>query len=51
MPTISTPALARPAEMPPREKEMTVKPCARVLAALYSSIAPSIRAWVRPSTA
>ena len=33
--------------MPPSENEMTVKPWARVLAALYSSIAPSMRAWVR----
>ena len=34
MPTISTPALARPAEIPPSENETTVKPWARVLAAL-----------------
>ena len=43
MPTISTPALARPAETPPRENENAVKPWARVLAAWCASIAVSIR--------
>ena len=51
MPTISTPALASPAEIPPRENENAVKPWARVLAVLYSSIAWSIRSWVRSSIA
>ena len=51
MPTISTPALASPAEMPPSENENAVNPWARVLAALYSSIASSIRSWVRSSIA
>ena len=37
--------------MPPSENDTTVKPWARVLAALYSSIASSMRAWVRSSTA
>ncbi len=50
-PTMITPALASPAEMPPSENEMTVNFCARVLAALNSSIAASMRAWVRSSTA
>ncbi len=51
MPTIRTPALASPAEMPPSENENAVKPWARVLAALCASMASSIRAWVRASTA
>ena len=50
-PTTMTPALASPAEIPPRENENAVKPWARVLADLYSSMASSIRAWVRSSTA
>ena len=50
-PTISTPALASPAEIPPSENEKAVKPCARVLARLCRSMASSIRAWVRPSIA
>ena len=50
-PTISTPALASPAEMPPSENETTVNFWARVLAALNSSMAASMRSWVRSSTA
>ncbi len=50
-PTISTPALARPAEMPPSENDTTVNFCARVLAVLNSSMAASMRPWVRSSTA
>ena len=50
-PTISTPAFASPAERPPSENETTVYCCAFTLAALKSSIASSIRAWVRSSTA
>jgi hypothetical protein len=50
-PTISTPALASPAEMPPSENETTVNFWARVLATLKSSMAVSMRCWVRSSTA
>ncbi len=50
-PITITPALASPAETPPRENENAVKPWARVLAVLYSSMAVSMRAWVRSSTA
>ena len=51
MPTISTPALARPAEMPPSENENAVNPWARVDAAWWAATAVSIRSWVRASTA
>ena len=50
-PITITPALARPAETPPSENENAVKAWARVEAALYSSMAASMRAWVRCSTA
>ena len=46
-----TPALASPAEMPPSENDTTVNLCAVVDAALNWSIASSMRAWVRSSTA
>ena len=51
MPMMITPALASPAEMPPSENDTTVNFCAVVVAALNSSIASSMRAWVRSSTA
>ena len=50
-PTTMTPALASPAEIPPRENENAVNPWARVLALLNSSMASSMRAWVRASMA
>ena len=50
-PMTSTPALARPAERPPRENETTVNCWALTLAAWNSSIAVSIRSWVRSSMA
>ena len=51
IPKISTPALARPAETPPREKENAVSPWALVEACWLAAIASSIRSWVRPSMA
>ena len=45
-----TPALARPAERPPSENDVTVKVWAWVLARCQSTMASSIRAWVRSST-
>ena len=51
IPMMITPAFASPAESPPSENENTVKPWARVLAALYASMAASMRSWVRCSTA
>ena len=50
-PMMITPALASPAEMPPSENDTTVNLCAVVEAALNWSIASSMRAWVRSSTA
>ena len=47
MPITITPALARPAEMPPSENENAVSPWARVLACWWRAIASSIRTWVR----
>jgi hypothetical protein len=51
MPTIRTPALASPAEIPPSENEKAVNPWARVLADWCALIAVSMRSWVRASTA
>ena len=51
MPTISTPALARPAETPPSENENAVSPWARVAATWLTEIASSMRSWVRFSIA
>jgi hypothetical protein len=51
MPTISTPALARPAETPPRLNENAVRPWARVAATWLTEMASSIRFWVRCSMA
>ncbi len=51
MPTISTPALASPAETPPRLNENAVSPCARVAAIWLARIASSMRSWVRFSIA
>jgi hypothetical protein len=48
---MSTSAFARPAETPPRENENAVSPWARVLAAWYSAMVVSMRAWVRSSIA
>ena len=51
MPTISTPALASPAETPPRLKEKAVRPCAFVAALWLTAMASSMRCWVRRSIA
>ena len=50
-PITITPALASPAETPPREKENAVKPWARTLARWWVATASSMRACVRASTA
>ena len=51
MPTISTPALASPAETPPRLNEKAVRPCALVAATWLTEMASSMRSWVRFSIA
>ena len=51
MPTISTPALASPAETPPSEKLNAVSPWALVAATWLTEIAESMRSWVRFSIA
>jgi hypothetical protein len=50
-PRTMTPALASPAEIPPRENEKAVSPCARLLASRCRWTAASIRSWVRSSAA
>ena len=51
MPTIRTPALASPAETPPRLNENAVSPWARVAATWLTGMASSMRSWVRFSIA